>query len=334
MLTPQEAETLFETLRQMTADGRTVIFISHKLNEVTAVSDRVTVLRGGRSIATVATADATARSLAALMVGRELVDGAREARPPRRAAARARGRLGRGHRGTEAVRGVSLSVRARRDRRGRGRLRQRAARARRGDRGPARAGSRGRSRSTVRRSRAATRGRRSGRRHRLRARGPDDDRRRAGAEHRLEPRAPVVPRASRSDAGPCCCSTGSASGPSSLIERYSISAPGPSAQVRVLSGGNLQKVVIAREFSGDPARRRRRLADPGPRRRRNRDGPRLPLRRRRQGRGRARLQRGPRRDPRHRRPDRGDLRGAIAGEMPASEASIDEIGLLMAGAHR
>ena len=47
VLTPQEAEALFETLRAMAAEGRTVIFISHKLHEVTAVADRVTVLRGG-----------------------------------------------------------------------------------------------------------------------------------------------------------------------------------------------------------------------------------------------------------------------------------------------
>ena len=45
VLTPQEAEALFETMRAMAADGRTVIFISHKLHEVKAVADRVTVLR-------------------------------------------------------------------------------------------------------------------------------------------------------------------------------------------------------------------------------------------------------------------------------------------------
>ncbi|HVR12223.1 MAG TPA: ATP-binding cassette domain-containing protein, partial [Gaiellaceae bacterium] len=72
VLTPQEAEVLFETLREMAASGRTVIFISHKLHEVKAVADRVTVLRGGRSIATVDAGDATPRSLAALMVGRDL----------------------------------------------------------------------------------------------------------------------------------------------------------------------------------------------------------------------------------------------------------------------
>ena len=72
VLTPQEAAALFETLRSMAADGRTVIFISHKLHEVMAVSDRVTVLRDGRSVATVETASSTLQSLAALMVGREL----------------------------------------------------------------------------------------------------------------------------------------------------------------------------------------------------------------------------------------------------------------------
>src|SRR5438046_7292967 len=72
VLTPQEAESLFEPLRVMAAEGRTIVFISHKLHEVKAVSDRVTVLRGGKHVATVETKDATRRSLAALMVGREI----------------------------------------------------------------------------------------------------------------------------------------------------------------------------------------------------------------------------------------------------------------------
>ena len=72
VLTPQEAEMLFVTLRQIAAEGRTVIFISHKLHEVKKVSDRVTVLRSGRTVATVATAGTTQRSLASLMVGHEI----------------------------------------------------------------------------------------------------------------------------------------------------------------------------------------------------------------------------------------------------------------------
>src|SRR5881409_2801729 len=83
VLTPQEADVLFETLRGMAGEGRTVIFISHKLHEVKAVADRVTVLRGGRSIATVDVSDATARSLAALMVGRELRGATRDEQPRR-----------------------------------------------------------------------------------------------------------------------------------------------------------------------------------------------------------------------------------------------------------
>src|SRR5205814_8103120 len=84
VLAPREAQVLFETLRQMAAEGRTVLFISHKLHEVKAVADRVTVLRDARTIAVVETAEATPRSLAALMVGRELSAGGdrREAREP------------------------------------------------------------------------------------------------------------------------------------------------------------------------------------------------------------------------------------------------------------
>jgi len=59
VLTPQEARALFETLRAMAADGRAIVFISHKLHEVLAVSDRVTVLRGGRVVGTLATESAT-----------------------------------------------------------------------------------------------------------------------------------------------------------------------------------------------------------------------------------------------------------------------------------
>ena len=71
VLTPQETEGLFHTLRQMTAAGKTIIFISHKLDEVLAIADRVTVLRGGKSITTVPTTGMTKAELARLMVGRQ-----------------------------------------------------------------------------------------------------------------------------------------------------------------------------------------------------------------------------------------------------------------------
>jgi general nucleoside transport system ATP-binding protein len=72
VLTPQEAERLFETLRRMAADGRTVVFITHKLDEVMAVADRITVLRAGRRVATTARDDTDKQALASLMVGHEI----------------------------------------------------------------------------------------------------------------------------------------------------------------------------------------------------------------------------------------------------------------------
>src|SRR6267143_582819 len=73
LLTPQEADDLFETLRRMTAEGRTIIFVSHKLDELMAVSDRVTVLRAGKLIGTVNTPDTDQHALARMMIGREVV---------------------------------------------------------------------------------------------------------------------------------------------------------------------------------------------------------------------------------------------------------------------
>jgi simple sugar transport system ATP-binding protein len=72
VLTPQEVESLFATLRQMVADGMSVIFISHKLDEVLAISDRVAVLRAGKRVAERPAQGATKAQLAELMVGREV----------------------------------------------------------------------------------------------------------------------------------------------------------------------------------------------------------------------------------------------------------------------
>jgi simple sugar transport system ATP-binding protein len=70
VLTPQEVDALFETVRAMTAVDKAVVFISHKLGEVMAISDRVTVMRAGAVTGEVATADTSPRHLAELMVGR------------------------------------------------------------------------------------------------------------------------------------------------------------------------------------------------------------------------------------------------------------------------
>lgn len=73
VLTPQEAEKLFAIIRKMKGEGLSILFITHKLNEVKEVSDRVTVLRKGEKIATVNTADVTPADLARMMVGRDVV---------------------------------------------------------------------------------------------------------------------------------------------------------------------------------------------------------------------------------------------------------------------
>jgi simple sugar transport system ATP-binding protein len=71
VLTPQETDELFRTLRQLVAQGMTVIFITHKLREVMQVSDRVTVMRQGRKVGTVDTAHTSPRELARMMIGRD-----------------------------------------------------------------------------------------------------------------------------------------------------------------------------------------------------------------------------------------------------------------------
>jgi ABC-type uncharacterized transport system ATPase subunit len=73
VLVPQEVDELFATLRKLTATGHSLIFISHKLHEVMAISDRVTVLRDGRVVGNAKTKETNAKDLARMMVGREVV---------------------------------------------------------------------------------------------------------------------------------------------------------------------------------------------------------------------------------------------------------------------
>ena len=70
VLTPQEIEELMQIMKGLAAEGKSILFISHKLNEIMEVSDRVTVLRKGRYIGTVNTADVTKEQLSEMMVGR------------------------------------------------------------------------------------------------------------------------------------------------------------------------------------------------------------------------------------------------------------------------
>lgn len=82
VLTPQEADTLFANIKAMTAEGLSVIFISHKLREVLAFSDRIAVLRHGRKTGEMATQDADEQAIARMMVGADTPKLSREAARP------------------------------------------------------------------------------------------------------------------------------------------------------------------------------------------------------------------------------------------------------------
>ena len=252
VLTPQEADSLFETLRVMALEGRTIVFISHKLHEVKAVSDRVTVLRAGKNVATVETGDSTARSLASLMVGRDLDAAARVARQTAvgEPVLEVHDLWAAGDRGADAVRGVTLTV-------GAGEIVAIAGVAGNGQRELA---------ETVTGMRAATGGRVTidGRPLRL---GDPRAAINAGVAHVPEDRlhtgvAPSLPIASNvvlksyrgreASRGPLLRLRAIRELAVALIKRYDVRGGGPELPARQLSGGNLQKVVLAREFHGRP----------------------------------------------------------------------------------
>jgi len=78
VLTPQEADTLFENITAMTKDGLSVIFISHKLREVLAFSNRIAVLRHGKKVGEIPTSEANERVIARMMVGEETIENPRK----------------------------------------------------------------------------------------------------------------------------------------------------------------------------------------------------------------------------------------------------------------
>jgi simple sugar transport system ATP-binding protein len=252
VLTPQEAESLFETLRVMADEGRTIIFISHKLHEVKAVSDRVTVLRDGKTIDTVDTASATPRSLAALMVGREVslatrVERGNEIGEP---VLEVRSLWAPGDRGGDALRGIDLTLCA-------GEILAIAGVAGNGQRELA---------ETITGMRTPSRGEIVVGGRRLRG-GDARAAIRAGVAHVPEDRlhtgvAPSLPissnvvlksyRGGGVTHGPLLRLRAIRRYAAELIHRYDVRGGGPEVPARQLSGGNLQKVVLAREFEGSP----------------------------------------------------------------------------------
>lgn len=112
MLSPADGEALFQSMKQLTADGATVILVTHRLPEVLDHCSTVTVLRGGKRVAEKAVSETNAKELAQLIVGGAIAD------PPARAASVGEPVLTienlvvRGHRGAEALKQINLEVRA------------------------------------------------------------------------------------------------------------------------------------------------------------------------------------------------------------------------------
>ncbi|WP_416224268.1 ABC transporter ATP-binding protein [Thermogemmatispora sp.] len=113
VLTPQETYELFDVLRTLARQGKTIIFITHKLREVLELTDRVTVLRRGRNVGELVTRETNQAEIARLMVGREVL--LRVEKGPARpgpVVLRVENLHARSDRGLEALQGVSFEVRA------------------------------------------------------------------------------------------------------------------------------------------------------------------------------------------------------------------------------
>jgi general nucleoside transport system ATP-binding protein len=251
VLTPQEATELFEIIRGLQAQGKSLIFISHKLKEVLEIADRITVLRRGRKVETISREGATETGLARMMVGREVL-----LRVEKRPAAPGRPLLEvqdlsvLDDRGLGAVRGVSFDVRAGEivglagvDGNGQTELIDALAGLRRPSGGEIRVRGQDVTRASARRVLDLGVGH------------IPEDRQRRGlvlefslaenlALHNYdeEPNSRfgwLFPRRLISRAR-------------NLLREYDVRGGGPQTRASALSGGNQQKVVIAREVGGDP----------------------------------------------------------------------------------
>ncbi len=253
VLTPLEADALSQTLTSLTRQGRSVIFISHKLGEVISIADRITVLRQGRSVETIDAAGATRESLAAVMVGREVERVERRgvgALPGAPVVLSVNELSAEGDRGLPALRSVSLDVR--------------------GGEIVAVAGVAGNGQRELVEVLAGLRPRSSGR---IEVDGEVLDR--ADARHPIRMGVAYVPQ-DRLGTGlapdlsiaenlvlkryrrppvsrpPFLRSSVIDAEAKLLMEQFDVRAPSSQTPTRRLSGGNVQKVLLAREMSGGP----------------------------------------------------------------------------------
>jgi ABC-type uncharacterized transport system ATPase subunit len=112
VLTPQEAEDLTRIMHDLTNQGVSIVFITHKLKEVLAIADRITVMRGGKVVGTTTPSETNEHQLAAMMVGREVIlTVEKEAAKPREEVLKVEDYVVHDRRGLEAVRNISFNVR-------------------------------------------------------------------------------------------------------------------------------------------------------------------------------------------------------------------------------
>ncbi|MDX1605967.1 MAG: ABC transporter ATP-binding protein [Candidatus Competibacterales bacterium] len=250
VLTPQETERLFATLRQLAGRGLAVVFISHKLAEVTALSARVVVLRGGRVVAERRTEGTDRHELAELMVGRELQPTVRPPLVPGEAVLELAGVGVRGAHGRWLLEDVGLCVHRHEiigiagvSGNGQTALAGLLAGRHRPETGNARLLGRPVERADPAARVRAGVGRIPEDRHRDGLIGDltvwenlllEDVRRRRWHRFGLIRRAAARDHARR------------------LIAEYDVRCPGPDARTRLLSGGNLQKLILARVLEREP----------------------------------------------------------------------------------
>jgi general nucleoside transport system ATP-binding protein len=250
VLTPQEAGVLFEAIREMAARGEAIVVITHKLDEVQAVADRITVLRRGRNVGVARRGELDSRALARLMLGRDVsLDVAPAQAKTGEVVLRVHGASARSDRGLPALVDVSLDVRA-------GQIFGIAGVAGNGQRELAEvvAGLRPLESGSVEVA---------GRRLRGSARGAID----AGVAHIPEDRlgSGLVAGLSTTDnailkayrrppvaRGPLVDRRAARALAEGFLAAFDVSAVSPDAPVRLMSGGNLQRLLLARETAERP----------------------------------------------------------------------------------
>jgi ABC-type uncharacterized transport system ATPase subunit len=251
VLTPQEVEELYAVMRSLRQAGHTIIFITHKLQEITEITDRVTVLRDGRVVGTVETATVSQEDLARMMVGREVVLRLKKGEhQPGDVQLRVENLSANDSRGLPALKNVSLQVRAGEivgiagvDGNGQTELVEVITGLRKAESGTI-------SLAGADISHLATRKRMyAGLGH------IPQDRQRRGLVMDFSLVENFVLGFEDSPSfvrGPFLNYGASERFSRESMAMFDVRAPGPDVQARTLSGGNQQKVIVAREFQRDP----------------------------------------------------------------------------------